>query len=59
MRSTNTSDRGANKVLEDGRGYLLVKRQEINLKAAPVQRVTARDWLAKDGPGGDARHRRK
>ena len=59
MRGTITSDRWANKVLEDGRGYLLVKRQEINLKAAPVQRVTARDWLAKDGPGGDARHRRK
>ena len=59
MRSTITSDRWANEVLEDGRGYLLVKRQEINLKTALVQRVTARDWLAKDGPGGDAWHCRK
>ena len=59
MRSTVTSDRWANEVLEDGRRYLLVKRQEINLKTTPVQRVTARDWLVKDRPGGDARHRRK
>ena len=59
MRSTITSDRWANEVLEDGRGYLLVKRQEINLKTAPVQRVTARDWLVKDRPGSDVQHRRK
>ena len=56
MRGTVTSDRWANEVLEDGRRYLLVKRQEINLKTTPVQRVTARDWLVKDGPGSDARH---
>ena len=59
MRSTITSDRWANEVLEDGRGYLLVKRQEINLKTALVQRVTARDWLVKDGPGSDVQHHRK
>ena len=59
MRGTVTSDRWANEVLEDGRGYLLVKRQEINLKTTPVQRVTARDWLVKDRPGGDAQHHRK
>ena len=59
MRSTVMSDRWANEVLEDGRRYLLVKRQEINLKTTPVQRVTARDWLVKDRPGGDAQHHRK
>ena len=59
MRGTITSDRWANEVLEDGRGYLLVKRQEINLKTAPVQRVTARDWLVKDRPGSDVRHHHK
>ena len=59
MHGTITSDRWANKMLEDGRGYLLVKRQEINLKTAVVQRVTARDWLVKDRPGGDVQHRCK
>ena len=58
MRGTVSSDRWVNKVPEDGRGCLLAKKKrEINFNNTPVvRRVTERDRLVRDRPGGDARH---
>ena len=57
MCSTVASDRWANKVLEDGRECLLVKKQEINIKnALVVQSTAARDGAVKDRLGGGAQH---
>ena len=60
MHGTVASDRWANEVLEDGRGCLLVKKQEINIKNALVVRSTAaRDGAVKERLGGGAQHCRK
>ena len=57
MRGTVASDRWANKVLEDGRGCLLVKKQEINFKnALVVWSAAARDRAVKDRLGGGVQH---
>ena len=58
MHGTVASDRWVNEVPEDGRGCLLAKKREINFKNTPiVRRVTERDRLVKDQPGGNAQHR--
>ena len=60
MHGTVASDRWANEVLEDGRGCLLAKKQEINIKnALLVRSAAARNRAVKDRLGGGAQHCRK